>query len=460
MRKDGNLLKYTYTLKFLRDEEGDYRYLRFKVKRGTKSISISYEYDEECIVDIGVFGPGSLDLIRANFRGWSGSNRKRIYLGEKWSTPGYIAEPIEEGVWHVILGLYKIPEDGCKVHVNIMLLEDSAHSISYVSEPVNSATCKRSLQEGGWLKGDLHVHTMHSDGDSEIHEIVEWARHLGLDFIGLTDHNTISHLREIRSKELLVIPGEELTTYRGHMNVLGVNKWVDFRIKCENDLLRILSYINREGFLPIVNHPKSLGPKWEWGHIEEIGFLEVWQGIWEFNNYESLRLWDMLLSKGFHVFAIGGSDVHRLKTLDFVFKLSTPTTWVYTEKLDVAEILAGIRNGKVVITEGANGPFINYYLINRGKRFRMGDSLTPGKYKLVTYVERGKGSKLRIITARGIIYMTDITENHASHSIDVNLNEEDVFLRLELVNPGPYADELYSKEIAIKALTNPIFIIP
>ncbi len=38
------------------------------------------------------------------------------------------------------------------------------------------------------IKGDLHVHTNHSDGSNTILEMAEYARKLGLEYIGITDH--------------------------------------------------------------------------------------------------------------------------------------------------------------------------------------------------------------------------------------------------------------------------------
>ncbi len=57
----------------------------------------------------------------------------------------------------------------------------------------------------------------------------------GLDFIAVTDHNTISQydaLRELQPyfDQLLFIPGREVTTFQGHANVFGITRFVDYRI--------------------------------------------------------------------------------------------------------------------------------------------------------------------------------------------------------------------------------------
>ena len=45
-------------------------------------------------------------------------------------------------------------------------------------------------QCAGWYRGDLHTHTVHSDGRRRIDEMAEAATSAGLDFIVSTDHNT------------------------------------------------------------------------------------------------------------------------------------------------------------------------------------------------------------------------------------------------------------------------------
>jgi len=54
---------------------------------------------------------------------------------------------------------------------------------------------------------------------------VEAAVARGLDFIAVTDHSTQSHYdaeRELQPyfDDILLLPGREITTYRGHANVL------------------------------------------------------------------------------------------------------------------------------------------------------------------------------------------------------------------------------------------------
>ena len=44
--------------------------------------------------------------------------------------------------------------------------------------------------------GALHIHSIFSDGSGEIQDIVKYAKEADLDFIILTDHNTLRALHE------------------------------------------------------------------------------------------------------------------------------------------------------------------------------------------------------------------------------------------------------------------------
>ena len=63
-------------------------------------------------------------------------------------------------------------------------------------------SARRELPAGPglqWLAGDLHAHTVHSDGALTVPELAVLAVERGLDFLAITDHNTISHHAELAS---------------------------------------------------------------------------------------------------------------------------------------------------------------------------------------------------------------------------------------------------------------------
>src|SRR5271155_4861186 len=87
-------------------------YLPFEVPAGVQRIRVTTSHDHFAVgglirnvLDLGVFGPAGHDLGNAaGFRGWSGGARDGFVISGTDATPGYLAGPIEPGVWAVALG--------------------------------------------------------------------------------------------------------------------------------------------------------------------------------------------------------------------------------------------------------------------------------------------------------------------------------------------------------------------
>ena len=84
---------------------------------------------------------------------------------------------------------------------------------------------------------DLHVHSDHSDGTCTVPQLLEIAKAAGLRAIALTDHNTVSGLREILAAEteIEVIPG--VTAALSGSAVLGAPLTHDFAVISLSDAL-------------------------------------------------------------------------------------------------------------------------------------------------------------------------------------------------------------------------------
>jgi hypothetical protein len=93
---------------------GIYRwaYLPFDVPVGVQRIRVTTSHENFApaglarnVLDLGIFGPSGYDLGNAaGFRGWSGGARDGFVISRTHATPGYLAGPIEPGVWTVALG--------------------------------------------------------------------------------------------------------------------------------------------------------------------------------------------------------------------------------------------------------------------------------------------------------------------------------------------------------------------
>ncbi|NJN81613.1 MAG: CehA/McbA family metallohydrolase [Caldilineaceae bacterium] len=296
----------------------DYFYLSFDLPSPARSLHVRYDYSARMssdqteggnVIDIGLFDPSGADFPGgAGFRGWSGSARSEFTVANHEATPGYLPGPLPAGRYQVVLGLYRIWPAGADydVMVEAELGPEAASSVDPKADQVaERPRLHPSAAEANallvWLAGDLQSHTFHSDAAGSPQQLVAKARALGLDFLAITDHNTVSHHRllpELAGDDLLLIPGQEVTTYYGHMNVWGTSHWCDFRSRNREEMAAIIDLAHARGGICSINHPKTGGPAWEYGDDLPVQCMEVWQGPWPHRNNESLALWDRLLGGG------------------------------------------------------------------------------------------------------------------------------------------------------------------
>ena len=68
---------------------------------------------------------------------------------------------------------------------------------------------------------------------TRVGELAVLAARRGLDFLAVTDHNTVSHHAELALASarygITLVAGQEVTTAAGHANVFGDTGWIDFR---------------------------------------------------------------------------------------------------------------------------------------------------------------------------------------------------------------------------------------
>ena len=205
----------------------------------------------------------------------------------------------------------------------------------------------------GWYRGDLHLHTVHSDGQYDVSEMIAAAHASGLDFIVSTDHNTCSANWEspaYRTDSLLVIPGEEATTRHGHWLAVGLPEhgWVDWRYAPRDGVFpRFAAEVRAAGGMVVAAHPAVPlpGSAWEFGYVH-VDALEVWNGRWNIDDEVSLRIWQRLLRQGRRVAAVAGSDSHGPHQ-----PLGLPQTIVRTTELSTRALVEGLRRGYSYITQ-------------------------------------------------------------------------------------------------------------
>jgi hypothetical protein len=360
--------------RFTAKDEKRYSLVPFEVGSGHRQIHIRYEYNDRIdsdptlfggnTLDIGIFDPRGTATGSEGFRGWSGSNKLELVIGEDWATPPYSAGPILAGTWHVLLGPYKVGPRGCDWRVEVRL--DPGLS-SPPDDLVRTGTAQRPMLPAareGWWRGDLHCHTRYSDGDSWPSEMLHAATETGLEFLGVTDHNNVAHHAAYGSgggPGPLVLPGVEVTTYGGHWNAWGTDRWWEFRTPEGPSVERAMAQAMEAGAFVSVNHPKAFGPPWEYPDVRSFHAVEVWNGPWERANAQALAFWDARLRSGMRLVAVGGSDTHILRGADpdprHSPRLGAPTTWIAAgARPDAAALVGALRQGRTFVSASPAGP--------------------------------------------------------------------------------------------------------
>jgi hypothetical protein len=298
------------------------------------------------------------------------------------------------------------------------------------------------------------------------------ARAQGLDFVAVTDHNTVSHLPLLpafSSPDLLLIPGVEITTYHGHANVWPADwpndSFVEFRCPTDEQMDLVRRAMRERGKLFSINHPKQTGPPWEFGQMFEPDCIEVWNGPWVVFNTQSLAVWDARLRQGQRIVAVGGSDKHQAPFTGELtwFEIGTPCTWVYAEELSVAAIIDGIRAGRVVISEGPAGPRIELTAeqVDGPARASIGEEicLPAGASLRLTcrvYGAGAAGALLRLVSAHETLE-APITEDDFCHEWEVAATGP-AYWRAEVIEPPRLPLDENPSALVVKALSNPIYV--
>ena len=342
--------------------------LRFRLRWGPLDLGSEHLGNGVCLA---VFGP-------AGFRGSAmrSSPDQSITIGETDAPPGFLVGPIPSGPWSLVLMAGEILNDGVETGVLTYHLEASARigdagDAERIARGSVARAAAEPLPRAGaprWYRGDLHSHTVHSDGQITVPDRVRGAVARGQDFLAITDHNTVSHFREVNAWPEVITPirGSEVTTFHGHMNCFGLRELIDWRDAARGSgAARIVEQAHAQDALISINHPSAFGDPWCGGchwdfalvDFATIDAIEVWNGRWrmpESDNNGALAFWTDLLDAGYRPTAVSGTDSHSAEEDEYI---ALPLNHVYADDRGEGAILEGIRRGRVVLSSGPSLAF-------------------------------------------------------------------------------------------------------
>ncbi len=390
---------------------------------------------------------------------------------------------------------------------------DAASMPGVLPVPAQDAILK---DQAGWYKGELHAQSNYGQGSETIKEIVRRAEKSGLDFLAITDLNTMDACQDpdFVSKSLVLIPAMKWgDSKRGYALIYGP-RTVPERADTFAHAQALVRRIQMQGGIFAIAHPCFRDAPWQWG-LEYVNAIEVWCRDWRSmppvmlsNLDEDLQVrgeqrlerdaktglkipgkfiegkpvypiaqaaatthlaanakaeifWDAHLNSGLRVSPIGGS----MSSADKV-PLGQPITYVYAYEKSLAGILTGLRQGRTFVSTGPKGPTIDLYanvkINERTIYVPMGGVIPIGMdAQLVVSVRNAKGKKLQLFADGRPIISKTMDSKKYDRRLDVKPDRYTVF-RARVVEQAEVSPERAFEEtglgtLSVLALSSPIY---
>jgi hypothetical protein len=274
-------------------------------------------------------------------------------------------------------------------------------------------------------QGVIHIHSHYSDGSGSLREIIKSAQEAALDYIIITDHNTLRAKREgIEGwhDKTLVLVGEEVSGRSGHCLALNIHQRISGKRKKPE---QYLPEIKKQHGLSFIAHP-HFGSNWRFAirnvswrnwEVPEFNGIELWSYLADWakdltwfnfanrwlNPHQTIsgppsvtiKKWDELTQLR-QVVAIGGLDAHAKVLSPFkrpvilpyhqVFKtirthLILPTAFTGSWIEDAKKIYRAIEHGHVYLANDGIAPShgFSFQAVDNNKKHlgNMGEIIKP-----------------------------------------------------------------------------------
>lgn len=437
-------------------------YLRapFEVPPGTDRLVVAFDYDgreARTVIDLGLEDPHG-------FRGASGGNKSHFSISATDATPSYLAGPVDPGEWALSLAVPNIRAGVTAAwRAQVWFLQGAE------AQMLPSPTAGRGP---GWYRGDLHLHTGHSDGSCDsmadrrvpcpLFRTLEAAAASGLDFVAVTEHNTSTHSAALAEAQpyfdrMLLIPGREITTFYGHFNIFGISSAIDFRIAPGTGVSfnAIADEVHRLGGIVSINHPglpsgeicmgcgwtmdrATFAPPVDYAKADAVEVVNGSGTAAADNNAEGLvsgiPFWADRLGEGIALAPLGGSDNHD-PDRDGLGRVGAPVTVIEAADLTPAALFEGIRRGRTfVVVDPALGVVeLDFTVRAADQSARMGGSLalaSAGKVAVTPAIVAPPGSTVEIRSGAVTLARMPIADANAETVLELAPGLHAIHLRV------------------------------
>lgn len=214
---------------------------------------------------------------------------------------------------------------------------------------------------------ELHCHTRFSDGAADPLACARAAARRGLRVLAITDHNTaeggLAYWDQQPVEGVLVIPGEEVSTERGHLLVYFVRHTI-----APGPFEQVVRAARAQGALCFMAHPCHipLGSRWRRKPVKRLSPAELalLDGIEVENGHNrpaaNRMAWELARRQGLR--ALAGSDAH------YPWEIGNARTLLELEEITLPAVRAALSERPLEpLTRRWNSLLVYYWcgLLNR-----------------------------------------------------------------------------------------------
>ncbi len=314
-------------------------------------------------------------------------------------------------------------------------------------------------------KGNLHSHTIHSDGHLTPEKAKAFYKENGYQFIAFTEHERYTdHRKELNDSDFIVLPGVEISTtlfanepikHRKQLHhFLGFLGTEEMQKKAKKPIWEHMEYIEparyEDSWNPLeagqkcVDEMRERGmvvtynhPRWSRVSLTDFQDLEGISGLEVFNYGtenecglgKDLADWDVMLASGQHIYGFASDDNHN----DGV-------------------VLDSLGGYVVILAEElSHDALIEAFLAGRYYASSGVEIMEFGIRDHVVYVECGEVQQIHFITDGGVGNGTTVMEADLQKSLqygEYSLKGTETYVRVECVDK--YGRIAWSNPIFIK----------